>query len=109
MALLVGQALLAGRQASVAISYAEARPALAALPDGVPPPLKGRPPREIEQAWPAWVAERNREIRARVDGGDQDSLVNLWLYGTSFTRWPRVIDRDMRQAPDALPADLLPR
>ncbi len=117
--LLVGQILLASRQvsgpsagpsATVAISYAEAGGVVEALPNSLPAALKGRPSREIEQAWPAWVAQRDREIRARVDRGDQDSLVNLWLYGTSFTRWPRVIERDMRQSPEALPAaDLLER
>ena len=47
--------------------------------------------------WPAWVAKRNAEIRARLAQGDEDSVVNLWLYGTSFTKWPRVTDREAAQ------------
>ena len=39
--------------------------------------------------WPAWVAKRDAEIRARLAQGDEDSLVYLWLYGTSFTKLPR--------------------
>jgi len=44
--------------------------------------------------WPAWVATRNAEIRDRLAQGDEDSVVNLWLYGTSFTKLPRVTDRE---------------
>src|SRR6185436_9252733 len=29
------------------------------------------------------------DIRARLEHGDEDSLVNFWLYGTSFTARPR--------------------
>jgi SAM-dependent methyltransferase len=43
--------------------------------------------------WPAWAAARNTEIRARLARGDEDSIVNLWMFGTSFTRRPRVTDR----------------
>jgi hypothetical protein len=47
--------------------------------------------------WPTWVATRNAEIRARLAQGDEDSIVNLWLYGTSFTKLPRVTDREAMQ------------
>jgi len=47
--------------------------------------------------WPAWVAARNAEIRARLAQGDEDSVVNLWLYGTSFTKRPRVTEREAAQ------------
>ena len=43
-------------------------------------------PRIASDGWPAWVAKRDAEIRARLARGDEDSLVYLWLYGTSFTR-----------------------
>ena len=47
--------------------------------------------------WPAWVAKRNADIRGRLAQGDEDSVVNLWLYGTSFTKLPRVTDREATQ------------
>ena len=47
--------------------------------------------------WPSWVAKRNAEIRARLAQGDEDSVVNLWLYGTSFTKLPRVTDAEATQ------------
>ena len=35
------------------------------------------------------MKQRDADIRARIATGDEDSLVNLMLYGTTFTRWPR--------------------
>jgi len=53
-------------------------------------PAKAGSPLQIEaKDWPAWVAKRDAEIRARLAQGDEDSLVYLWLYGTSFTKQPR--------------------
>jgi len=40
--------------------------------------------------WPEWVRERDAETRARLSQGEEDSLVNLLLFGTSFTRQPRL-------------------
>ena len=39
--------------------------------------------------WPEWIRKRDAEIRGRLARGDEDSLVYLWLYGTSFTKRPR--------------------
>lgn len=51
-------------------------------------------PRELEHAgeakWLAWARRHDKTIRARVGQGDLDSLVNLLLFGTSFTSQPRV-------------------
>jgi SAM-dependent methyltransferase len=58
------------------------------------PPLLSQGPPELrsadESSWLAWAARHDREIRARLDQGDLDSLVNLLLYGTSFTTQPRI-------------------
>src|SRR5262245_7953120 len=61
--------------------------------------------------WPAWAAKRNSEIRARLARGDEDSVVNLWLYGTTFTKHPRVTDREAERLkdPDAIQELLLAR
>jgi len=80
---LVAVALLAS---ATLIPYEDAKPILQA--DG----------RNISATeWPVWVARRNAEIRARLTQGDEDSVVNLWLYGTSFTKLPRVTDREAAQ------------
>ena len=61
------------------LAFAEAREMLAAF---------GRT--ENAASWDAWVRTQDREVRARIDRGVEDSISNLILYGTSFTKLPRV-------------------
>ena len=53
-------------------------------------------------SWLAWETARDGEIRARLKGGDADSVLNLILYGTSFSRQPRVSPKQMGGGGDAL-------
>ena len=71
------------------IAYADARPILESFTGSLPAPLAGKSPQELEAAWPAWTAQHDAAIRGRLAQGDEDSIVNFWLYGTSFTRQPR--------------------
>lgn len=57
--------------------------------------------------WPAWVAKRDAEIRGRLAQGDEDSLVYLWLYGTSFTRLPRATAEQVAALKDPAKAEAL--
>lgn len=41
-------------------------------------------------AWDSWVRKQDREVRTRIERGVEDSISNLILYGTSFTRLPRL-------------------
>ena len=43
-----------------------------------------------EARWLAWSQKEDKAIRARLRQGDLDSLVNLLLLGTSFTKQPRI-------------------
>ena len=61
------------------MSFAEAQEALTAF---------GRT--EDAAAWDAWVRAQNREVRARIERGVEDSISNLILRGTSFTALARV-------------------
>ncbi|MFN7997241.1 MAG: class I SAM-dependent methyltransferase [Bryobacteraceae bacterium] len=45
---------------------------------------------ENASGWDAWVRAQDREVRARVDRGVEDSISNLILFGTSFTKLPRL-------------------
>jgi len=93
---------------TIPISYSDARAAIVARAEALPPVFKGKTGAEIEAAWPAWVTQHNAEIRARLERGDEDSLVNFWLFGTSFTRLPRATDRDLAKLGDKeKAADLL--
>jgi hypothetical protein len=67
------------------ISYQQARPILAAAKDALPAELATLPAEHAAAAWDKWVAARDIEIRARLERGDEDSLVNFMLFGTSFT------------------------
>lgn len=40
--------------------------------------------------WLAWCQQQDKAIRARLEQGDLDSLANLLLLGTSFTKQPRI-------------------
>lgn len=72
------------------IPYEEARPILDALSELLPSELRAATPQRIPSAWAKWVARRDAEIRARLAQGDEDSLINFLLFGTSFTRNPRI-------------------
>jgi SAM-dependent methyltransferase len=74
--------------ASRRMTLAEARPVITALGESAPPELR-RLLADSEPAWGEWVAQRDAGIRGRIARGDEDSVVNLMLYGTTFTRRPR--------------------
>ncbi|PYR31295.1 MAG: hypothetical protein DMF92_05855 [Acidobacteria bacterium] len=45
----------------------------------------------METAWPGWIERKDREVRARLDQGDEDTIINWMLFGTSFTSRPRAV------------------
>src|SRR5579862_249730 len=53
--------------------------------------VSGLPGSDIEspEPWDRWIREQDREVRARIDRGMEDSISNLILYGTSYTHLPR--------------------
>ncbi|HQR40688.1 MAG TPA: class I SAM-dependent methyltransferase, partial [Blastocatellia bacterium] len=53
-----------------------------------------------EAAWNTWVAQRDAEIRDRLTRGDEDSIVNFLLFGTTFTRQPRATPHDIAKLGD---------
>ncbi len=79
------------------IPYADARPIVEALTDELPAGLKTMNEAQLPAAWPDWVKRRDAEIRARLAQGDEDSIVNLLLFGTSFTREPRITEKQLAQ------------
>jgi hypothetical protein len=65
----------------------EARPILDNFAGELPPGLAAAPD---PQSWLKWETARDQEIRSRLKRGDADSIVNLVLFGTSFTAEPRL-------------------
>lgn len=72
------------------ISYEEARPILEALNEVSPAELRSASPQTKPSAWANWVARHDSEIRGRLAQGDEDSLINFLLFGTSFTNNRRI-------------------
>src|SRR5580698_2521329 len=70
------------------ISYTNAKPVLDQDQPGDQLPAELRNPNEAK--WRAWSQRQDKAIRARLQQGDLDSMVNLLLYGTSFTKQPRI-------------------
>ena len=67
-------------------SYASVKPILDQYRQQLPAELKN-----VDEAkWMAWARLQDSSIRARLRQGDLDSMVNLLLYGTSFTKQPRI-------------------
>ena len=98
---------------TINIPFSDAKPIFDAVRSEVlPAELRGKTAAQLEAAWPSWVARRDAEIRARVEQGDEDSLVNLLLFGTTFTKQPRPSTRVLAALavdPDAALRALSPR
>jgi SAM-dependent methyltransferase len=69
------------------VSFATAKPVLEAFANELPPELK----EPSEAKWKAWSQHEDTVVRARLEQGVLDSMVNLLLFGTSFTAQPRVV------------------
>ena len=68
------------------VSFAAVKPVLEALPEEVPLELK----QPNQAKWKAWAQREDDTVRARLEQGGLDSMINLLLFGTSFTIQPRV-------------------
>lgn len=73
------------------VRFSEARPILTELAGTLPAGLNALAPAQLEAAWPGWIERHDRAIRARLEQGDEDTIVNWLLFGTSFTSRPRAV------------------
>jgi SAM-dependent methyltransferase len=94
LSLICGIALSTLAADRVFTSYASAKPVLDQPSDLLPVELKD----PSEAKWSAWSQRQDKAIRARLQQGDLDSLVNLLLYGTSFTKQPRIKVESLTEA-----------
>jgi hypothetical protein len=78
------------------VSFATVKPVLEALGHELPSELK----EPNEAKWKAWARHEDDVVRARLEQGALDSMINLLLFGTSFTTQPRVMT--MRDSDDAI-------
>ncbi len=75
-------------------SYASVKPILDAQRDLLPAELRN----PDAAKWTAWSQKQDQAIRARLQQGDLDSMVNLLLLGTSFTKQPRIRVENITEA-----------
>ena len=73
------------------VRYSDVRPILTELSGALPRGLDALGPAELERAWPDWIARHDHDIRSRLERGDEDTVVNWMLFGTSFTSRPRAV------------------
>ena len=76
----------------VAIPFADVRPVVQELKTDLPAEFAGVDVDSIERIWPRWRSRRAAAMALRLAQGDEDSLVNFLLFGTSFTRQPRALN-----------------
>jgi SAM-dependent methyltransferase len=69
------------------VSFATAKPVLEANRGELPASLK----EPNEGKWKSWAQHEDNVVRTRLEQGALDSMINLLLFGTSFTTQPRVI------------------
>ena len=73
------------------IPYAEARAVIETLrEDLLPSELRDRTSAARGSVWSGWVLRHDTQIRSRLQRGDEDSVANLLLFGTTFLRRPGV-------------------
>lgn len=82
--------------ASSFIPWSDARPIVEAFGGEAPDGLRNKTPKQLETLWPAWVAQRDAAIRARLAQGDWDTIVHWMLFGTSFTRRARMTPENVQ-------------
>jgi len=86
--------LLAAATEKVLAPFDAVRPVLEAMKGELPPALNN--PDEV--SWNSWSRRQDTEIRARLEQGEVDSMINLLLFGTTFTRRPRIQFESLAEA-----------
>ncbi|MBM3776618.1 MAG: hypothetical protein FJW23_00060 [Acidimicrobiia bacterium] len=105
LGVLVGAGVASGAAGRGSIPYSEVEPILTSLrQELLPDEIRVWSPAQREQRWPGWAARRDAEVRSRLARGDEDSIVNVFWFGTSFTKQPR-LTQDRLKVLDRAAAD----
>jgi hypothetical protein len=65
------------------VSFSSAQPVLEAMRSSLPPELKAS---LTAAAWDKWVRTEDKEIRSRIEEGEENTLTNLLRMGVTFTK-----------------------
>ena len=80
---------------AVSIPYEEVQPIAKALKEAAPVELRRNEADVLAKAWPVWAARHSTLAQERMTQGDEDTLANLIIFGTSFTAQPRFTQSDI--------------
>ena len=80
---------LAVAQTPQFVTFSAAQPVLNAYLNTLPAELKpsGQP---TAAAWDSWIRSQDKEIRVRIEEGEENTLTNLLRLGVTYTREPRI-------------------
>lgn len=78
------------------LALAEARPVIEAYANALPEVLPVEATRD-PKAWSKYIEQREKDLQARLEQGDLDTLANLLLFGTSFTTEPVLTPARLQQ------------
>ena len=76
---------------SAFISLQDAQPSLAAYQDALPEGLRSATPLD-DAKWAKWISKSDRDVRVRLDQGEEDTLSNLLRFGVTYTKEYRIDD-----------------
>jgi hypothetical protein len=90
----LGTSIFGQRYIIKPLTFQEVKPIFAEIGNSLPTELK-----EIntQDQWSVWLTKSNAETRNRLELGDEDSIVNQFLFGTSFTVHPRLTEQDINR------------
>jgi hypothetical protein len=74
------------------VSFSSAQPVLEAMRSSLPPELKAS---LTAAAWDKWVRTEDKEIRSRIEEGEENTLTNLLRMGVTFTKEPPINYEDL--------------
>lgn len=91
-----------GAASAVFATHGEVRDVLADLQPILPAALRTSDDHAAATVWSTWIASHDRETRDRLDRGDEDTIVNWLMFGTSFTTRPRAGEAAPAQTADLM-------
>ena len=83
---------LAAAQTPQFVSFSSAQPVLEAMRSQLPPELKTS---LNATTWDKWVRTEDKEIRSRIEEGEENTLTNLLRMGVTFTTEPAITYEDL--------------
>jgi hypothetical protein len=87
--LLLTHSVVAQAHAPQFMAFSAAQPILTKLKGSLPPELKNSGP-VTASIWDRWVRDQDREIRSRIEEGEENTLTNLLRLGVTYTKEPRI-------------------